>query len=225
MATTVGTRLAFEKAKEAINRAGFSLGQAVLSQSYLRLEVSLSTSVTNYQFPVLQNDVSTSNTTSFNTERRLALQDAFVCSSLFVGFCVPGSSTATNFQLVTYPNASIFSASNTATSLYNWYNSSLSLTVNNRQIVPAYDLYRHYSVPQQQQTADADYSTSGIDYKDQQSGADSGFYPIEPAWVLVGSKQNSLQVQLATAMAAVETNSRAVIIMRGHLAQNVTPVR
>jgi len=225
MATTVGTRLAFEKAKEAINRAGFSLGQAVLSQSYLRLEVSLSTSVTNYQFPVLQNDVSTSNTTSFNTERRLALQDSFVCSSLFVGFCVPGSSTATNFQLVTYPNASIFSASNTATSLFNWYNSSLSLTVNNRQIVPAYDLYRHYSVPQQQQTADADYTTSNIDYKDQQSGADSGFYPIEPAWVLVGSKQNSLQVQLATAMAAVETNSRAVIIMRGHLAQNVTPVR
>jgi len=225
MATTVGTRLAFEKAKEAINRAGFSLGQAVLSQSYLRLEVSLSTSVTNYQFPVLQNDVSTSNTTSFNTERRLALQDAFVCSSIGLFFCVPGSSTATNFQLVTYPNANIFSAANTATSLNNWYNSSLSLTVNNRQIVPAYDLYRHYSVPQQQQTTDADYTGSGINYKDQQSGADSGFYPIEPAWVLVGSKQNSLQVQLATAMAAVETNSRAVIIMRGHLAQNVTPVR
>jgi hypothetical protein len=86
-------------------------------------------------------------------------------------------------------------------------------------------LYRHYSVPQQQETADADYTSSGIDYKDQQSGADSGFYPIEPAWVLVGSKQNVLTVQLPTAMAAVESNSRAVIIMRGHLAQNVTPVR
>jgi hypothetical protein len=43
MATAVGTRLAFEKAKQAINAAGFSLGQAVLSQSYLRLEVALST--------------------------------------------------------------------------------------------------------------------------------------------------------------------------------------
>ena len=57
------------------------------------------------------------------------------------------------------------------------------------------------------------------------SGADSAFYPVEPAWVLVGSKQNSLQVQLPQAMAAVETNSRAVLILRGHLAQNVTPVR
>jgi hypothetical protein len=225
MASTVGTRLAFEKAKQAINNAGFSLGQAVLSQSYLRLEVALSTTITNYQFPVLVNDVSSSSTSATNTENRLALQDAFVCSSLFVGFAVPGSSTATNFQLATYPNANIFSSANTATSLYNWYNSSLSLTVNGRQIVPSYDLYRHYSVPQQQQATDAYYTSSGIDFKDEQSGADSGFYPIEPAWVLVGSKQNILSVQLATAMAAVETNSRAVIIMRGHLAQNVTPVR
>jgi hypothetical protein len=225
MATAVGTRLAFEKAKQAINAAGFSLGQAVLSQSYLRLEVALSTTITNYQFPVLVNDVSSSSTSATNTENRLALQDAFVCSSLFVGFAVPGSSTATNFQLATYPNANIFSSANTATSLYNWYNSSLSLTVNGRQIVPSYDLYRHYSVPQQQQATDAYYTSSGIDFKDEQSGADSGFYPIEPAWVLVGSKQNILSVQLATAMAAVETNSRAVIIMRGHLAQNVTPVR
>ena len=101
----------------------------------------------------------------------------------------------------------------------------MSLTVNNRQILPSYDLYRHYDVPQQQETANADYTTSGINYKDQQSGANSGFYPIEPGIVFVGSKQNVLQVQLKSAMAAVETNSRAVIIFRGHLGQNITPVR
>lgn len=225
MASTVGTRLAFEKAKEAINRAGFSLGQAVLSQSYLRLEVALSTTVTNYQFPVLVNDVTASSTTATNVEQRLQLQDAFVVSQFGLFFGKPSSSTATNFQLCTYPNKTIFSAANTATSLLNWYNSSLSLTVNNRVICPAYDLYRHYNVPQQQQTTDADYTTSGIDYDDQQDGSSSGFYPIEPAWVLVGSKQNQLQVQLPQAMAAVEANSRAIIILRGHLAQNVTPVR
>jgi hypothetical protein len=225
MASTVGTRLAFEKAKEAINRAGFSLGQAVLSQSYLRLEVALSTTITNYQFPVLTNDVSSSNTTSFNTEQRLNLQDAFVCSSIGLFFCKPSSSTATNFQLVTYPNAQIFTAANTATSLYNWYNSSLSLTVNNRQIVPAYDLYRHYSVPQTQQQTAPYYAANTEAFKDQQDGGESAFYPVEPAWVLVGSKQNTLQVQLPQAMTAVETNSRAVLVLRGHLAQNVTPVR
>ena len=225
MASTVGTRLAFEKAKEGIQRAGFSLGQAVLSQSYLRLEVALSTTITNYQFPVLINDVSSSNTAAFSTEQRLQLQDAFYCSSVGLFFAKPSSSTDTSFQLVTYPNTQIFSTANTATSLYNWYNSSLTLTVNNRVIVPAYDLYRHYSVPQQQQVSAPYYSANTANFKDQQDGGTSAFYPIEPGWVLVGSKQNQLSVQLPASMTAVETNSRAVLILRGHLAQNVTPVR
>lgn len=225
MASAVGSRLAFEKAKEGIQRAGFSLGQAVLSQSYLRLEVSLSTTNTLFTFPVLQNDTTANNSAAFNTENRLALQDAFYCSQIGLFFGVPSSSTATNYQLVTYPNVSIFSAANTATSLFNWYNSTLSLTVNNRQIVPAWDMYRHYDVPQTQQQTAPYYAANTVPFKDQQSGSDSSFVPVEPGWVLVGSKQNVLQVQLKTAMAAVETNSRAILILRGHLAQNVTPVR
>jgi len=90
------------------------------------------------------------------------------------------------------------------------------LSVNNRQIVPSYDLYRHYSVPQTQ---------DGTTTIDQQDGSMSGFYPIEPGWVLVGSKNNVLTVSLSNAMAAVEANSRAILILRGHTAQNVTPVR
>lgn len=225
MASTVGTRLAFEKAKQAIQNAGFSLQTAVLSQSYLRLEVSLSTSITNYQFPVLVNDVSSSNTAAFNSERRLQLQDAFVCSQFGFFVAVPASSTSNTFPLYTYANPYAFSAANTAGGINCWYNASLSLTVNNRVIAPAYDLFRHKYVPQQQQASDAYYTSSGINFVDQQDGSSDGFYPIEPSWVLVGSKQNQLTVQLNTAMAAVEANSRAIIIMRGHLAQNVTPVR
>jgi hypothetical protein len=224
MASTVGTRLAYEKAKQALANAGFNPNQVVLSQSYLRLEVALSTSITNYQFPVLVNDVSSSNTTSFATEQRLNLQDSFVISSLGFFVAAPSSSTAVDFQLCTYPNPYIFSTTNADTSLFNWYNSSLTLTVNNRQIVPAYDLYRHYSVPQQQ--GGNAYTTAQTEaFRDQQDGGESAFYPIEPAWVLVGSKQNTLQVQLPSAMAAIQTNSRAILILRGHLAQNSTPVR
>jgi hypothetical protein len=220
---TLGSRMAYDKAKEAINNAGFSAGQAVLSQGYIRTEVALSTTKTSYQFPILVND--NINGSSFNTSNLLNLQDAFYVSSFGLFFCKPSSSTDTTFQMVTYPNASIFSTANTASSLFTWYNSSLQLVVNNRQIIPSYDLYRHYSVPQQQTTSNADYTTSGISYKDQQSGADSGFYPVEPGWVLVGSKNNTLTVNLPQAMTAVETNSRAILIFRGHLAQNVTPVR
>jgi len=221
---TLGSRMAYDKAKEAINNAGFSAGQAVLSQGYLRTEVALSTTKTSYQFPILVND--NINGSSFNTSNLLNLQDAFYVSSIGLFFAKPSSGTDTTFQLVSYPNASIFSTSAaTSAALFTWYNSSLQLVVNNRQIIPSYDLYRHYSVPQTQTATAVGYSTSTNNTKDQQSGADSGFYPVEPGWVLVGSKNNTLTVNLPQAMSAVETNSRAIIIFRGHLAQNVTPVR
>lgn len=223
MSSTIGSRLAYQAAKEAINRAGYSVNTAVLSQSYLRLEQSLSTSKTVFNFPILVNDSSTGSATA--TEVRLNLQDAFCVSSAALYFCVPGSSTAVNFALCSYPNTSVFSASNTATSLYNWYNGYISVTVNNRQIVPAIDLGRFLDVPQTQQAANADYSGSAITVKDQQKGDSTAYCPIEPMWVFSGSKQNQIQVTLPGAMAAVESNSRAVLIFKGHLAQNVSSVR
>lgn len=213
MASTIGTRLAFEKAKEGIKAAGFGLGQAVLSQSFLRTEVALNTNSTLYQFPVLVNDNFVPVT---NTSKLLNLQDAFYVSELALLFAAPSSATDTTFPLVTYPNATQFPGANEADSLYSFYNGIMTLTVNNRQIVPAWDLYRHYWVGQTQEAAPI---------LDQNDGSSSAFVPVEPGLVLVGSKQNQLQVQLPAALAAVTANSRAVLIFRGHLAQNVTSVR
>jgi len=223
MASTVGSRLAFEKAKRGIKQAGFTLSQAVLSQSYLRSELALSTTKTLYQFPILVND--NSQGTNFNTTNLLQLQDAFYVSHIGLFFAKPSSSTDTTFQLVTYPNASIFSTSNTASSLYSFYNGSISVTVNNRQIIPSVDCYRFYQVPQQQQVANAFYTSSAISFKDQQDGSTSALYPIEPGVVFSGSKQNIVQIQIPAALAAVESNSRVVLYFSGHLAQNVTSVR
>jgi len=223
MASQIGTRLAFEKAKKGIEAAGFSLNRAVLSQSYLRSELALSTSKTQYQFPILINDSSQGTIT--NTSFLLNLQDAFYISAIGVFFAKPSSSTDTTFQLVTYPNASIFSTANTASSLFSFYNGNMQMTINNRQVVSGIDIYRFYNVPQVQTTANADYTSSGIAYKDQQDGSQSALYPIEPGIVLSGSKQNVITINLPAALAAVETNSRVVLYMTGHLAQNVTSVR
>ena len=92
-------------------------------------------------------------------------------------------------------------------------------------MVAGLDLYRFYSVPQQQQTANADYTSSAISYRDQQDGSASALYPIEPGIVFSGSKQNLVQISLPAAAAAVETNSRVILYFAGHLAQNVTSVR
>jgi len=223
MASQIGTRLAFEKAKKGIEAAGFSLNRAVLSQSYLRSELALSTSKTTYQFPILINDSSQGTIT--NTSFLLNLQDCFYISALAVFVAAPSSSTDTTFQLVTYPNASIFTTSGAAAALYSLYNGNLQMTINNRQVVSGIDIYRFYNVPQMQTTANADYTTSAINYKDQQNGSDSGLYPIEPGIVLSGSKQNVIQINLPAALAAINTNSRVVLYMTGHLAQNVTSVR
>jgi hypothetical protein len=217
--TTVGARLSFDRAKAAIQDAGFGLNRAVLSQSYLRSEVVLSTSQTRYRFPILVNDnfgIGGGLTTT-STTQLLQLQDAFYISHIGLYFAKPTSSTDSTFQLCTYPNAIIFSTANTASSLYQFYNGYMTLTVNNRVVLPNLDGYRFYDVPQTQ-----DGSAAAV--IDQQKGSDSALYPIEPGIVLVGSKQNVLEFILPASLTAVETNSRAVVIMYGHLAQNVTPV-
>jgi hypothetical protein len=222
MASSIGTRLAFEKAKEGIRAAGFSLGTAVLSQSYLRTEVAMNTNSTLYQFPVLVNDNFNGLVTS--TSRLLNLQDAFYVSQIGVFVAVPSSGTDTTFPLATYPNLSQFTAPE-ADALNTLYNGFISLIVNNRQILPAWSVDRHYFAPNQQETTDADYTGSGINYVDQRDGSNSAYYPVEPGLVLVGSKQNTLQLQLPSALAAVAPDSRIIIQFLGHLAQNVTSVR
>jgi len=222
MATQHGQRLIFDNARNLVQNAGFSAGQAVLSQSYLRSEVAMSTSTTSYQIPVLVN--STGANTNFPTNQLLNLQDAFVVSSIGVFVSAPAASTTTAFPLFTYPNAVTFSTAGAATALMNLYNGKLSVTVNNRQIVPAWDLYRHLYVPQFQQGASSSVTNGGIDEND---ATEYGYYPVEPNIVLVGSKNNVITLELPGAISTLQASTapRIVVILRGILGQNITPVR
>ena len=218
--TQHGARLVFDNAKNLVNNAGFSAGQAVLSQSYIRSEVAMSTSTTSYQIPILVN--STGANTNFATNNLLQLQDAFVVSSIGIFVSIPASSSTTAFRLYTYPNVTAFSTSGAATALYNLYNGKMSVVVNNRQIVPSWDIYRHLYVPQTQQLAASTATT-----QDENDATEFGYYPVEPNIVLVGSKNNVISLELPGAISVLEagTAPRIVVIMRGILAQNVTPVR
>ena len=220
MATQHGARLVFDNAKNLVNNAGFSAGQAVLSQSYIRSEVAMSTSTTSYSIPILVN--STGANTNYATNQLLQLQDAFVVSSIGIFAAIPASSSTTAFRLYTYPNTTAFSTAGAATALYNLYNGKMSVVVNNRQIVPAWDIYRHLYVPQTQQGAASTATT-----QDENDATEFGYYPVEPNIVLVGSKNNVISLELPGAISTLEagTAPRIVVIMRGILAQNVTPVR
>jgi hypothetical protein len=214
MASTVGSRLAFEKAKQGVKNAGYNLSTAVLSQSYLRTEVALSTTQTLYTFPILVNDNSVPTT---NTSNLLNLQDAFYVSEMALYFCAPSSAVDTTFPLVSYPNATQFPAG-AADQLHSVYNGKMSIIINNRQIVPSLDLYRFYDAQQTQQPAVANSV-------DQFSGSSTGKYPVEPGIVFVGSKQNVVQISIPNALTTVTANSRLVLYFTGHLAQNITSVR
>jgi hypothetical protein len=222
----INARLVYRNAVQKMRQAGVNPQTAVLSQSYLRLEVQASASKTSYQFGVLVNDAPAGATTR-PTENRLNLQDAFYTSSVQMFFYKTASTTATNGQLRSYPNPRDLGATQTdSTGLYQLYNGQLSLTVNNRVITPSWDLYRHMYIPQTQQTAFVsggivNTSTTNIDQFD---GLTSSSCACEPNWVLIGSKNNNLSLSLPSAITSVTDYTYITLILRGVLAQNVTVV-
>lgn len=213
MATTLGTRLAFQNAAAAMKRDGKSVAGAVLSQSYLRFEVGLTTNQTQYKFDVLVNE--TNNSQNFLTTNKLNLQDAFYMSEIGFFVAAPTSVADTAYELYSYPNITAFTAPN-ADQLKSLYNGYASLTINQRVILPFWDLARHYQVNQTQQTGATNY--------DQLDLGKDGFYPVEPNLVLAGDKKNILTVTLPTGLTAVAANSRLICIVRGILAQNISSV-
>ena len=212
MATQMGSRMVFENAKTLVRGLGYSVEHAKLTQSYLRSEVALSTSIANYHIPVLVND--TQNGSTRVNEKRLNLQDIFVTTEIAVLIGI-GTGTNTAAKLYTYPNATAFTSA-TDDNLWSVYNGFLNLTINNEQILPSWDVIRHYFVPQTQQSA----STT-----DQWAAGSDAFYPVEPGIVMNGAANINFQLTANGAPATVETNSFICILQRGILCQNVTTVK
>ena len=215
MATQGGARLVYKNASEALMKAGVNPASAVLSQGYLRFENTLSTTKTSYDFGVLNNQ-SINGQVQTPTEVRLNLQDAFYISEICVYIAKAASATDSAFKLSSYPSPTVFTTSGAAAALYTLYNGQLSLTVNNRQIVPTSDLTKFLQVPQTQATA---ATNSPIDQFD-----GSWATVVEPNLVLIGSKNSLLNITIPSAFAALDANTRVVILVRGILAQNVTVV-
>jgi len=240
MPSQIGSRMAFQNASNAVKRAGLNPGNAVLSQSYLRMEVPLAVSATSYKFDVLVNE---SINGSINTQQKLNLQDAFVVNQIGFFLAVPTGTTDTTFRLLTYPaigtTSSLIGTPPTytlaqAVATNSIYQGAMQLTVNQRTVITAWDLYRHLFIPPVQMntglvTTAAFVSpgagtTTGHPFDDNVNGADFGFYPTEPNIVVAGNKKNDLTVSMPVGPSAIATNSRLVCIMRGILAQNVTPI-
>jgi hypothetical protein len=218
-----GARLVYNNAVKTFNAAGVSTAKAVLSQSYLRFEIPLSVSQTQYSFDTLINENTNSN---FVTQNKLNLQDSFLVSRIgfFVGIANSASITETVVPLYTYPDAAKFTTANAATSLETVYNGSMTFTVNQRQIVTGWDLYKHKVTPITQ-TGYTPTGTAATGIANSTNFGHDGYYPCEPNLILIGSKKNVLTVNLDGTLAAIQANSRLVCIFQGILGQNCTSVR
>jgi hypothetical protein len=222
MSSQTGARLVYANAKNTLMRHNINPAKAVLSQSFLRFEANLSATTTQYTMDVLVNDNLNPN---FVTQTKLNLQDSFICSSIgiFVGVPQGPAVSEGKVDLFSYPDPSVFTAgSNTA--LMALYNGFLSLTVNQRVIVPSWDIYRHYKAPIIQ-NGFTPSGTAATGVENSNDWATDGFFTVEPNMVFVGSKKNELKITLPQAIPTVLANSRLVVICRGLLAQNSTPVR
>ena len=217
----VNARLVYRNALRAMQTAGIDPRTAILSQSFLKLEVVAATGKTNYQFGVLVND-NIGGQPSRATETRLNLQDAFYVGTVQIYTSLATSLTATDYAPITWNNPFQFSTAGAALALNNFYNGYYSLTVNNRVISTAMPIIRHKTVPILQQNATAG---SGVN-SDAFDGVQAAAYACEPNWVLIGSKNNQLTMNLPSAIGTLQATTPTIITMllSGILAQNVTPV-
>jgi len=223
MINSISARLTFENARSFVQSQGYDVSQAVLTQSYVRSEVAISSSVTNYRLPIVVTDT-TNGASAFNTERRVNLQDVHVVSSLFIGLAVPSSSTDAAYPVLSYPStaANQLSSANADAAL-TLYNGFLTMQVNNQNILPAWDILRHYYVPQTQ--GGVGITAQTVFPIDQWDAGDNAFYPVEPNILLNGGANIVANIVLPAAISSVASNSRIIAIFRTILCQNVTSVK
>jgi hypothetical protein len=223
MATQMGNRLVFENAKTLIQQLGYDASHAVLTPSFLRSEVLLTTTSASYHVPVLVND--NVNGTPTVREQRLALQDLFIVSSIQF-LLTSGSSTTGSAKNYTYPNLTAFPTG--AAQLYNFYNGYFNIQVNNQNVLPKWSILQHLDIPQQQQNTNfnAASATSPAQFAlDQASLDEYALQVCEPNIVLNGASNIQASFVLPAAPSAVDANTYVATMWYGILAQNCTSVK
>ena len=181
----------------------------------------MSTSAASYHVPVLVND--NVNGTPLTRERRLNLQDFFVCGSIQI---LLTSGSAGSSKSYTYPNLTAFATG--AAQLWNLYSGYLNIQVNNQNVLPAWDVLQCYDAPQTQQNTNFNVAsvTSPAQYSIDQFSADSFANQVfEPNLVLNGASNINASIILPAAPSALDSNTYVSIIWRGILAQNVSSVK
>lgn len=191
-----------------------------LSESYLRLETVLGTGNS------IQFNAQINVGTPIATEQRLKLNDGFIIThmALFVKKIASATPTANQHAiapLFPYVNPSVFDGTNDP-NVEALYNSTLSLTVNQRTWIPAMNTFSFKRVPDAQKGA----PTAAGPLVTPTDGRPNSLYGYVETdlIVLTGSQNIDIAITLPTgwnaSMAETSETNCAVLMIAGYLAQN-----
>lgn len=219
MNSQLGARQVYENCKQALRNAQFTQNQideAVLSPSYLRIDVPLNNISTLFNFPVIINQTISGNPIRPN-EVRLALQDGFFASSWMLYLALE-TGTQQNSVLNAFPDQKIFATGGLYTAgvipLWAVYNGNLSLNVNNKNVITRYPCSKFIQIPQTQQ------STAAVNPASMLDGTFDAV--LEPNILLLGNNNINLNLNLNGIISAIDANTTAVLVLNGILAQNIS---
>ena len=117
-------------------------------------EFNLSTSTTQYQVPILINQMFNAQTQT-PTEKRLNLQDAFLVSAFSVFLAAPAVAGSSVYFLSSFPSLQNGFTEADALAMTAFYNGYMLLNVSQNVLIPYWDLWKHYKVNQTTMTTAA----------------------------------------------------------------------
>jgi hypothetical protein len=217
--------------RQTLAQRGVIKGNEVATQGYLRFHQNISTQLSAFTFPVLENQGTVSA-----GEKRLAITDMFTVThwAIYVGRCAAGSAGATpsdiqasQMQLYTNSNPNVFTNASGDGQLRAFYNGQLTVTVDRERLIDGYDLQRFYRVgwPLAGTLQFSAATGAGVQNLDYWQGPNYGMAELSPEITLNGVGQNDITVTLPAPTTFIPTGNFtnfAVMIARGIRWQNAS---
>jgi hypothetical protein len=199
-----------------------------MTRSYLRSEILIQPTLTNYPFAILTNQVAPGSTGVNPTEQRLKQQDVFFCNRL--GFYIyiassSGGNTNYKYELLTFMNPIFYGSSiNLDLAQGLWTTGELQVTVNNDVLTPGWDLLQHGVINQTQVPG---LPLGSSPYFNQVDYSKDGLITVEPQWVLNGGNDNQYVINYPQSINSIGIAGAQIWLVlkwEGFLAQNCSSI-
>jgi hypothetical protein len=215
------------------NKFKVGSGNKVVQPYTVRTSSVINASSNAYTLGITVNSPSSDGSVGQYPQIRLQQTDLFIVTH--IGYYITVNVTQTGNTdyaniLMTYPQAQFFGMGGAggfnANKAVGFWQGRLNLTVNSRQILRDWDLWKHCENPQAQYPYFGSLpATTPINYDNERYGSTSGLFPVMPMIPMDGSTDIVLNLNYDTSLASIFGTSTptitATVRLFGFLAQNM----